>query len=272
MDLFFFVSCVLLSFIVVIEEQLFSFVCFFKIKLCVLDLVLVYVLKECLLVLFLVMMKIVNLFIEFVLVLDCFKLVFLNFFFKKLCFDFENYVNFRFIFNLIFIFKLIEKVVVFQFVDYVMCNDLDEIFQFVYKQFYSIEIVLVRVNNDIFVVLDNYQFVILFFLDLLVVFDIVDYGILFDWLSYCFGICGQVFFWFKLYFSNRFQFVEIRGEKFLYQLLMCGVLQGFVLGFIFYLLYILLFGDIVRRYNMGFYFYVDDIQLYLFFDFFSGEG
>ena len=137
-------------------------------------------------------------------------------------------------------------------------GDVDEIFQSAYKQLHSTETALVGVNNDILVALDNHQSVILLLLDLPAAFDTVDHGILLDWLIHHFGICGLALSWFKSYLSNRFQFVEIRGEKSSHQPLMCGVPQGSVLGPILYLLYTLPLGDIVRRYNMGFHFYADD--------------
>ena len=158
--------------------------------------------KDCLSVLLLAMTKIVNLSIKSALVPDCFKLALLNPFLKKLRLDFEIYANFR------PISKLTEKVVASQLVDYVMRNDLDEIFQSAYKQLHSTETALVRVNNDILVALDNHQSVILLLLDLSAAFDTVDHGILLDRLSHHFGICGVALSWFKSYLSNRFQFVE----------------------------------------------------------------
>ena len=148
----------------------------------------------------------------------------------------------------------------------------DDICQSAYKQLHSTETALVRVNNDILVTLDNHQSVILLLLDLSTAFDTVDHGILLDRLSHRFGICGLALFWFKSYLSNRFQFVEIRGEKSSHQPLTCGVPHGSVIGPILYLLYTSPLGDIVRRYNMGYHFYTDDTQLYLSFDSLSGEG
>ena len=266
------VSCALSSFTVVTEEQLSSLVCSSKIKSCALDPVPAHVLKECLSVLLPALTKIVNLSIESALVPDCFKLALLNPLLKKPRLDFEIYANFRPISNLIFIAKLTEKVVASQLVDYVMRNDLDETFQSAYKQLHSTETALVRVDNDILVALDNHQSVILLLLGLSAAFDTVDHGILLDRLSHRFGICGLALSWFKSYLSNRFQFVEIRGEKSSHQPLTYGVPQGSVLGPILYLLYTSPLGDIVRRYNMGFHFYADDTQLYLSFDSLSGEG
>ena len=138
--------------------------------------------------------------------------------------------------------------------------------QSAYKEFHSTETALVKVFNDIAIDIDRNRAVILLLLDLSAAFDKVDHSILLNRLAHRFGLRGSGLAWFRSYLSDRSHFVCTRGVRSTTRSLSCGVPQGSVLGPILYLLYVSPLGDIVRRCNMGFHFYADDTQFYLFFN------
>ena len=85
---------------------------------------------------------------------------------------------------------------------------------------------------------------IILLLDLYAAFDTEDHASLLYRLSCRFGMKGNVLSWLKSYLPNRKQFVKVKEGKFTSRDLLCGVLQGSVLGTILYLLYTSLLGAI----------------------------
>ncbi|XP_022806636.1 tyrosine-protein phosphatase Lar-like [Stylophora pistillata] len=132
-------DCVLLCFETVTEDHVASLITSSAIKCCPLDPAPAVILKECVSVILPVITKIVNLSINSCVVPDCFKLAMLNPLLKKMGLDFQIFANFRPISNLMFLSKLSERVVAVQLINYVMTNDLGELFQSAYKQLHSTE-------------------------------------------------------------------------------------------------------------------------------------
>ena len=101
--------------------------------------------------------------------------------------------------NLIFLSKVIEKVVANQLITYLDENSLYDQFQSAYRKRHSTETALIKVHNDIALAIDKGQSAILVLLDLSAAFDTVDHNILLSKLSSRFGICGKTLKWFESY-------------------------------------------------------------------------
>ena len=153
---------------------------FFKLLMCFLDFIFIKLFKEVLLLINFSILNMINLFLIIGYVLQVFKLVVVKFLFKKLFLDLVVLVNYRLIFNFFFILKIFERVVVKQLIDYLQRNGLFEEFQLGFRVYYSIEIVLVKVINDFFMVFDSGFIFVFVLLDFSVAFDIVDYNILLE--------------------------------------------------------------------------------------------
>ena len=161
----------------------------------------------------------------------------------------DIFQNFRPVSNLKFLSKLVERAVFVQLDEYLVENELHEVFQSAYKSFHSTETSLLRVQNDILQSLDKNQSVILVLLDLSAAFDTTGHEILLSRLAERFGISGNVLAWFKSYLSSRSQFVNNNGTYSSTHNLKYGVPQGSVLGPILYLLYTAPVADDTQLYE-----------------------
>ncbi len=92
--------------------------------------------------------------------------------------------------------------------DYMVMNDIFDVFQSAYRPAHSCESALVRIQDDILVSLDNRKTVILVLLDLSAAFDTVDHRLLLDKL-YRIGIRGNAHRWMHSYLSERTQVVRV---------------------------------------------------------------
>ena len=88
--------------------------------------------------------------------------------------------------------KLVEKAVFTQLNEYLVKNELHEVFQSAYKSFHSAETSLLRAQNDILQSLDKKDSVILVLLDLSAAFDTAGHDILLSRLKQRFGVSRNV--------------------------------------------------------------------------------
>ena len=202
----------------------------FKMKSCLIDPVPNLVLKECNKSLLPVYSTIINLSLQSAVMPESLKIAMLDPLIKKVNADSDIFQNFRQVSNLKLLSNLVEKAVLVQLNEYLVNNELHEVFQLAYKSFHSTETSLLRVQNDILQSLDKKESVIFVLLDLSAAFDTICHYILLSRLTERFGIGGNVHLWFKSYLSSRSQFVNINGPNSSTHNIKYGVPQGSVLG------------------------------------------
>ena len=209
-----------------------------------------------------VLTRIVNLSIESSTVPKVMKHAVVTPLLKKTGLDPESLSNYRPISNLSFISKLLERIIASQIRQYMVTNDIFDVFQSAYRPAHSCETALVRIQNDILVSLDNRKSVILVLLVLSAAFDTVDHPLLLDQL-YRIGIRGNAHRWMKSYLAERTQLVRVHKHTSRCVDLCSGVPQGSVLGPLLFSIYCLGLDDIFKRHQLQYHMYADDTQLYV---------
>ena len=180
---------------------------------------------------------------------------------KKDNLDKNTLKNYRPVSNLIFISKLLEKVVAERLKNHLDKYDLWSTMQSAYCSFHSTETALLSVQNDLVNSIGKKNLAALVLLDLSAAFDTINHDILLRRMSARFGITGTSLKWFESYLSNRSQCVQIENSTSAKKKLHFGVPPGSVLGPLF-TLYVSPIADITQ-YNVGNMFYADDTQLYV---------
>lgn len=229
---------------------------------CKLDPIPTWLLKLCANELTPVITKMINLSLQEGHVPDTWKVALLAPLLKKLGLD-VVFENFRPVSNLSFVSKSTEKAVVSQL--FKQCTDNAPLpaNQSSYRQFYSTETALLKVQNDILMNMDQQEVTLLVLLDLSAAFDTIDHGIMLDILESDFGVVGNALKWIKSFLSGRKQRVHINQAFSTSFAVNCGVPQGSCLGPVLFLLYLSQLFQVVNKHLPSAHGYADDTQLYL---------
>ena len=109
----------------------------------------------------------------------------------------------------------------------------------------------------------NRKGVFLVLLDLSAAFDTVSHSILLARLSNDIGIKGVALKWIESYLSGRTTSVCINGVSSDPNSLRYGLPQGSIVGPQSFAIYSIPIGRIIRKHNLQYHLYADDIQLYV---------
>jgi hypothetical protein len=116
---------------------------------------------------------------------------------KKPSLDPEVLGNFRLIYNVSFLSKLLERVVARQLIAYLERRSLLVPVQSAYRANHSTKTALLKVLNDLLIGVEGGKAIVLALLDQSAAFDTIDHAILLGRLTARFGITGCFLAWFE---------------------------------------------------------------------------
>ena len=166
--------------------------------------------------------------------------------------------------GLIFIPKILERIVAKQISGHLNSHGLSNIWQSAYKPAHSTESALLCVKNDLHLNAASGSPSALVLLDLSAAFDTIDHNILLKRLSIWFGLGSTVLNWFQSYLTNRFQRVKVGNIMSNRKNLEFGVPQGSVLGPLLFTMYTTPISKIITFFKgIQHHLYADDTQVYI---------
>ena len=161
--------------------------------------------------------------------------------------DTEVLNSYRPIFNVSFICKLIEKVVLKQFSSHISTSCYNSPYQHGYKKFHSTETMLLEIYDEVLLGFENDYCTVLVMFDMSAAFDTVDLDILIRILENALNVRGTALLWFKSYLKQRTQCVKVNDSFSTHSESKYGVPPGTTLGPILYNIYSKALSDIILK-------------------------
>ena len=180
---------------------------------------------------------------------------------KKPGLDPDILSNYRPVCSGLYVDKLIQSNVLLQLNEHMTKNSLHISQQSGYKSNHSCETVLLRILNDVLILLDSKRCAILLLLDLSAAFDTVDHHRLLYILKHEIGLGGTVLKWFASFLSDRIQSTNISGSNSETRGMPYGVPQGSVVGPVLFNIYVRNFISMLEKAGFIVHGYADDHQV-----------
>ena len=175
--------------------------------------------------------------------------------------DTDKFKNYRPVSNLLYISKIIERVVDKRLHEHMVKNGLLSDKNYGYEKSHSTEHLLLKVVNELYESFDKNTPAVLVLLDLSAAFDTVDHNKLLEILEKDIGVVGVALKWFKSFLKGRTQKVKIGDSYSDLMELLFGVAQGSVLGPRLFKIYIRSLYKHVQSTKFNIEGFADDHQL-----------
>ena len=228
-------------------------------KSCELDCMPTSLLKEILPSILPVITKIISLSLEKGIFVDTWKTAIIRPLIKKSGLDLTCN-NYRPVSNLTFLSKVLEKVVLSQFMEHCDTNELMPDYQWAYRTHYSCETALVKLMDDLLWAMEGQSITVLMAIDLGMAFDTVDHEVLLSVLNAKFGMGGKALHWFNTYLQPRKCKVNVGSDYSKEKDLTFSVPQGSCAGPVLYLAYASTMQEIIPK-EIDLHGYADDHAL-----------